>query len=112
MKLLTKKIRNKLPKLYAQEKESDPVVYVKFFAPWGRWTWYATEGEPVLDDSGNEIDFRFFGYVVGLDPWSDEWGYFVLSELQEAEGPWRLKIERDLWFDPQPASEIEGIALP
>ena len=63
MKLLTKEIRKNLPKLYAQDGKGDEaIVHVKFFTPWSNWTWYATEGEPIFDDDGNEIDFRFFGY--------------------------------------------------
>ena len=33
----------------------------KFFCPWNNWTWFATEG------SQDDDDFRFFGYVVGLE---------------------------------------------
>jgi len=34
MKLLTKEIKNVIPKLYSQEEKGDEaVVYVKFFAP-------------------------------------------------------------------------------
>ena len=44
MMLLTKTIRAKLPQLYAQDKNPDPVVWVKFFCPWNQWTWLATEG--------------------------------------------------------------------
>ena len=47
MKLLTKKIRAQLPQLYAQDKDPDPVVWVKFFCPWNQWTWLATEGSGV-----------------------------------------------------------------
>jgi len=39
MKLLTKKISNKIPNLYEQEgKGEDAMVYVKFFLPGTRWT--------------------------------------------------------------------------
>ena len=33
MKLLTDELRAQLPALYAQEKETDPMVYAKFFTP-------------------------------------------------------------------------------
>ncbi|MDQ3817616.1 MAG: DUF2958 domain-containing protein [Acidobacteriota bacterium] len=97
MELLPAEVRRTLPKLYAQEGQKDPTVYVKYFTPDSNWTWYATEGEPEGDD------FRFFGYVIGH---FREWGYFVLSELQSARGPWGLPIERDLYFEPRPLSEI------
>ena len=98
MKLLTKEILAKLPPLYSQEKAEDPVAWVKFFAPWTNWTWFATEGEPKGDD------FLFFGYVIGHER---EWGYFSLSELESVRGPAGLKIERDMYFKPVPASEFK-----
>ena len=100
MQLLTLELRAQLPPLYSQEAIPDPIVHAKFFTPDSNWTWYVTEGEP--DDD----DFRFFGYVVGLEA---EWGYFVLSELQSARGPIGLPIERDLYFEPRPFSTIRGV---
>jgi len=97
MELLPVDVRAKLPKLYSQEHVKDPIVHIKFFTPDSNWTWFATEGEP------EEDDFRFFGYVCGFE---DEWGYFVLSELQSARGPRRLPIERDLYFTPAPFSQV------
>jgi Protein of unknown function (DUF2958) len=97
MKLLTKEIRAKLPKLYAQESAADPNAHVKFFTPDSGWTWYVTEGE------ARGGDFLFFGYVIGLEA---EWGYFALSELESVRGPWGLPVERDLWFEPTPVSDI------
>ena len=104
MKLLTKEIRKKLPPLYAQDgKGGKAVVHCKFFTPDSSWTWWTTEGEPVLDESGNEVDYQFFGLVEGHDR---ELGYFVLSELEEARGPMGLPIERDLYFKPKTLEEI------
>ena len=97
MELLTAELRASLPPLYSQEKIEDPIVHCKFFTPWSNWTWFATEGEP--DDE----DFRFFGYVCGFE---EEWGYFVLSELESVRGPGGLTIERDLYFTPGPFTEI------
>jgi hypothetical protein len=73
MELLPSEAREQLPKLYAQEKTEDPLVYLKFFFPAGRWTWFVTEGE------SRDDDFLFYGYVIGLD---NEWGYFVRHEAQ------------------------------
>ena len=99
MSLLTPELLASLPPLYAQEKVLDPVVHAKFFTPDSNFTWYVTEGE------AEEDDFRFFGFVCGME---DEWGYFVLSELESARGPLGLEIERDLYFEPGPFSEIMG----
>lgn len=104
MKLLPKDIREKLPALYSQDgKGGKAVVYLKMFSPDSNWTWLATEGEPVLDDSGSEIDFQFFGLVDGLEK---ELGYFNLSELESVKGPMGLPIERDLYWTPKTLEEI------
>ena len=100
MQLLSDELRAKLPPLYSQEKDKDPMVYVKFFTPDANWTWYATEGE---QQNG---DFIFFGYVIGHER---EWGYFSLNELSAARGPWGLPIERDLYFDPKRISDIKEV---
>ena len=80
-----------------RENNEDPMVYMKFFTPDSSWTWLVTEGQLVGDD------FRFFGYVIGL---AEEWGYFVLSELATARGPLGLAIERDVFFQPGPFSQV------
>jgi len=105
MKLLPKEIRETLPPLYSQDgKGGKAVVYAKFFTPSAGWSWQATEGEPVLDESGtHEIDYKFFGLVFGHER---ELGYFLLSELEEVRGPMGLPIERDLHFKPKTLQEI------
>jgi hypothetical protein len=97
MELLTAELRARLPALYSQEHNQDPTVYCKFFTPDSNWTWLVTEGA-VQDD-----DFLFFGYVIGLE---EEWGYFVLSELESVRGPLGLEIERDLHFQPGAFSNV------
>jgi hypothetical protein len=89
MKLLTDELRARLPPLYSQEAEADPIVYAKFFLPGTDWTWYVTEGSPRGDD------FLFFGFVVGLE---SEFGYFVLSELESVRTSLVVGVERDLTF--------------
>ena len=104
MKLLPKELREKLPPLYSQDgKGGKAVVYTKYFTPSSNWTWLATEGEPVLDESQNEVDYKFFGLVFGHER---ELGYFLLSELEEVRGPMGLPIERDLYFQPKTLEEI------
>ena len=97
MELLPQSLRESLPPLGAQEKVDDPIVHLKFFCPWNQWTWLATEGG---EEDGA---FRFFGFVVGQE---DEWGYFLLQEMDSLQGPAGLKIERDLHFKPCPISEV------
>ncbi len=64
MQLLTKEITAKLPFLYTQEDEEDPMVICKFFTIWSSWTWYGIEFD------GQDT---FFGFVVGHEA---ELGYF------------------------------------
>lgn len=96
MMLLTKDIVKKLPALYSQEKNKDPMVICKFFTPDGSWTWYAIEYD------GKDT---FFGLVKGFE---EELGYFSLSELEKVRGRLGLPIERDRWFTPAPLSTIKG----
>ena len=102
MQLLTEEMRKKLPALYSQENEADPMVYVKYFDPVGSWTWYVTEGE---ERDGN---FLFFGFVVGFDA---ELGYFSLNQLETAKkgatGIQTMPIERDLYFTPCRLSKVK-----
>jgi Protein of unknown function (DUF2958) len=99
MKLLTDELRRKLPPLYATEGVSDPPVICKFFLPATAWTWYPVEFD------GTDV---FFGYVVGQ---YTELGYFSLSELEEARGPWDLAVELD-HFKVTPLSQIRRIHEP
>ena len=99
MKLLIPELRASLPSLYSQEKVPDPVVHAKFFTPDSNWTWYVTEGQ------AEDHDYRFFGYVCGMQ---EEWGYFVLSELESVRGPLGLEIERDLYFESGPFTQVMG----
>lgn len=107
MKLMTKEIEQKIPKLYETEEVpmEEKIVHVKFFCP--VFTWYATEYCPT--------ERLFFGYVVNeRDPNCSEWGYFSLDELESLQkrppNPFFF-LDRDLYFDPTPASKIEGIQL-
>ena len=97
MELMTKELEQKLPKLYSQEKVEDPVCLVKYFTPWSNWTWYGIEFDPK--------ERLFFGYVQGFE---NELGYFSLNELESATGPMGLKLERDLYWEPQRLSEIKA----
>jgi hypothetical protein len=86
--LLPDSLKERMPPLYSQENERDPMVICKFFDPVGSWTWYAYEGSPVDEDGyydtdKEKVDYMFFGYVVGFVP---EPGYFSLNQLQNAKG--------------------------
>lgn len=98
MKLMTKTLQQRFAKIGSQENNPDPIIIAKFFNPTGAGTWYATEYDPETR--------TLFGYVSIFGDWNDEWGYFSLDELQSYKGKFGLGIERDLYFEETPASQI------
>jgi|SRR5581483_12098829 len=90
MRLLTKSIISRIPKLYETEGVPLPekVAYAKLFHPVSNWTWY------VVEYDGNDI---CFGLVVGHET---ELGYFSLEELSTVGDGLGIGIERDLYFQP------------
>jgi len=93
MKLLTKEILKNLPATYGNEglKNSQIKVVVKFFAPSGSASWYATEYCPETK--------VFFGFANLGDDQMAELGYFSLEELENIRLPLGLSVERDLQWD-------------
>ncbi len=93
MELLTNEIIKKFKKhpLYSQDgKGFDSLVLVKYFNPVGAGTWLITEAEQQED--GNWL---LFGYCHIFE-W--EWGYVMLSDLQNLKLAFGLTIERDLYI--------------
>lgn len=99
MKLLTKAIERKLPKLYATEdiKIHKKVAQVKYFNPVGNSTWYGIEYDPVSK--------VFFGYYSDNSN-NSGLGYFSLQELETLKLPYGLSIERDMHFIPDELGNI------
>ncbi len=97
MKIITKEIQKKVPKIgaNARGKAEDLTFFVKLFTPWSNWTWYIAEA--------NFETGECFGLVEGFEK---ELGYFDLNELVEIRGMGGLKIERDRWFTPKKYAEI------
>jgi hypothetical protein len=97
MKLLTKALRAKLPKLYATDHLGmKAVAQVKFFMPGTGWTWYATEFDGVS---------TFFGLVIGHEM---ELGYFSLTELETVRNQMGLLAERDRGFKPTTLEKLQA----
>jgi hypothetical protein len=96
--LMTKQLEKRFDQVGSQEEIKDPLVIAKFFNPTGAGTWYATEYDPESR--------TFFGYVTIFGDWNDEWGYFSLEELENIRGAFGLGIERDLYFEEKPISQV------
>lgn len=95
MQLLTEELISKFeahPFHSQEEKGFEAQVLVKYFNPMGAGTWLITEAEREGDN------WRLFGYCH-LSEW--EWGYVMLSDLQEVRLPFGLTIERDLYLSEQ-----------
>ena len=97
MSLLPDELRRQLPRLHTQQDDPNPVVHARFYTTDSTQTWWVIEGSPEADD------FRFFGYVRGL---TEQWRYFLLSELEEIRDSQGLPVERDLDFEPGPFTDV------
>ena len=92
MKLLTKELEEKFenhPLYSSEDKGMDAEVVVKYYNPCGRGDWLITEAEKQVNG-----DYLLFGYCHIFE-W--EWGYVLLSELENIKLPFGLTIERDLY---------------
>lgn len=99
MKLLTEEIIRKFqahPLGSQNGKGMDAKVLVKYFNPIGAGTWLITEAERQSDG-----DWLLFGYCH-ICEW--EWGSLLLSELENIQLPFDLRIERDLYTHPKTVS--------
>jgi len=94
--LMPSSVARKIPKLYSQENVEDPIVWVKFFTPYGRGTWYITE----FDGRDTMFGWADLGY--------GELGYISLKELQSAQRNGLPLVERDLSWRPRPLSKAKG----
>ena len=86
----------RLPKLYATEDTAldNKKVIVKLFHLASNWSWY------VIEYDGDDT---CWGLVDGFEL---EYGYFALSELSQAVGPFGLSVERDKWFTPTTVGNV------
>ena len=124
MKIMTIDIMKKLPALYANDqKGTDAKIIFKLFYPDFNWTWYVTEGAPIVKKEDGEIeqfesykdvlkagysveniqDWLLYGLVTGYDA---ELGYFTLNELLNTRGILGCQIERDLYFGNPTLGEV------
>lgn len=94
MKLMTKELEEIFEKYPIGSQEGlygNAKVIAKFFNPIGVGTWLITEADKTEDG-----DYEMFGYCHLGDDEMAEFGYVMLSQLEEIELPFGLKVERDL----------------
>jgi len=95
--LMPAEIRAKLPKLYSQENNRDPMVVVKYFSPFSQATWFVTE----FDGEDTMFGWADLGFGEG------ELGYISLSELDTLNRRGLPLIERDCYWKPVPLSQAK-----
>lgn len=96
-RLLPKALRDELTPV-PDEWPDDPTVLARYTAPFNAWEWYLIWGEK--EENG---DWYLFGFVRGFD---DELGPWMLSEMEDAVGPFGTRVTRDKAFSPKPLSEV------
>lgn len=99
MQLLTKKLKERIPKMYETEslETRDKIAQAKLFLPGTACTWY------IVEYDGNDMCFGLvdLGYEECV-----EFGYFSLKELSETKSLYGLSIERDMYFEPKTFESI------
>jgi len=85
-----------LPEMYTTGHDANSMAQVKWYTPDSTWSWFVIEYDP--------LERLAFGMVHDFQK---ELGYFTVEDIEEIRGPLGLKVERDLWFTPQPAIDCE-----
>ena len=102
--LMTEKLAETIPAIYAKEKVTDydtVLAHAKLFSPYSNWTWYITE----MDAETGQC----FGLVEGFER---ELGYFDLTELAETTVFGGVPaVERDLYWEPKTLGDIKRGSL-
>jgi len=103
MPLLTPELIARLPELYSQEDDHDPIVHVMLHGANG-WMWALTEYSDPAPDGYPKLAF---GKVYGDFP---EFGYVSMGEIDELnanclEGHGLVWV--DTSFTPRPLSQVE-----
>jgi len=96
--LLPSGVARKIPAIYSQENEDDPIAWVKFFSPYTNATWYITEYDP---SSGEAFGWADLGMGGG------ELGYISVRELEGLQKRGLPLVERDLYWKPRKLSQAK-----
>lgn len=94
-------VMGKLPPIGSTENTDDPIVYVKFFSPYGNGaaTWYLTEYDPSTKEAFGWADLGMGG---------GELGYIDVEELEGMQKRGLPLIERDTSWRPVPLSKAKA----
>ena len=100
--LLNKAILDRLPHLYSQEAENDPMIHAKLVTPDNRWSCYIAEASEKDDDTYvfALIVSKRFGY---------DWAQLPLHQIEDDLKHAGLEAHLDPTFRPTRASVLTGI---
>lgn len=97
--LVPNSLARKLPAIYSQEGEADPIVWVKLFSPYTGAVWYLTEYDPA--------EKQAFGWA-DLGMGGGELGYIAVDQLEGLNKRGLPLVERELYWTPQPLSKAKA----
>lgn len=89
MELIPQGVRAKIPTLYRTRRESDPMVWIKFYSPFFNWQWYIVECDQV------DRILIFYGWMTHT---TEPQGRFIRSDLASMRAYFGITIERDPQF--------------
>ncbi len=95
MKLITKELENRFAEIGVQSQNSDPIIVAKLFDKKKELEWYVFEYNP----KNQTCSCYLKGFI-------DQWGVFYIPNLESAERPLELTIERDVNFKEIKLSEL------
>ena len=98
----TKEELDQLPRLYETEETPlrEKLVRLHFFI--ANCDWY------VVEFDGDDL---FWGYAILGDPDMAEWGYISFQELRQLKIRPGFEVDRDLYWKPTKASEVDKIRI-
>jgi len=102
MELIPKDIQATLPSFAAVDSAPDLVAVVKLFRPFSRYAFFVVGGQ--REANGDLCLLGFFRSPIG--PAYDQFDFVLLSDLERAQEPLGLGIERELDFQPSPISKL------
>jgi Protein of unknown function (DUF2958) len=98
VELLPHELGAQIPKLYRTRQEQDPIVWVRFFSPIGKWRWYI-----IVCDRVDRV-LIFYGWMVHR---AEPGGRFIRTDLASMRAYFGITIERDLEFVACRLSEVQ-----
>ena len=96
--LIPQELRDMIPSLYRTRRDSDPIVWIRFYSPFFNWRWYIIEAEHV------DRVLIFYGWMIHT---TEPQGRFIRSDLASMRAYFGITIERDSQFAACRLSQVQ-----